>query len=228
MNYTSKTANYTAVANDFVNATSNSFTVTLPTAVGVSGQSIIVLNSGSGVITINTTSSQTIGGVASGVLLLDASINTWLAVTSDGANWQVNQWPDISARYYASSTSLSASLATIVWTTKQYDTLNQMSSGTYTVKVPGKYQVNWGLAINATQVTNNDDNFEIQKNGTAVSSVIWFGVTGGPGAQGHNGSDIVQCAAGDTLRLQVLSNQTSPSIRSSNLFNYISIKRIGD
>lgn len=69
---------------ELVNITSGTLTVTLPTAVGFTGK-YIVKNSGSGVVTINTTSSQTIDGMASGALQL----NQYEAYTfrSDGSNW---------------------------------------------------------------------------------------------------------------------------------------------
>ena len=44
----------------FIDCTSGTFSVTLPTAVGIAGKIHIVKNTGNGVITINTTSSQTI------------------------------------------------------------------------------------------------------------------------------------------------------------------------
>lgn len=45
-----------------INCTANSFAVTLPTAVGVTGRIYTIKNSGAGTITVNTTSSQTIDG----------------------------------------------------------------------------------------------------------------------------------------------------------------------
>jgi hypothetical protein len=87
-NYTAKTGTYSAVIDDFVNCTANTFTVTLPTAVGVGGRSIKVRNAGTGVITINTTSSQTIDGAASGARTLSQQYES-IVVTSDGANWML-------------------------------------------------------------------------------------------------------------------------------------------
>lgn len=84
--YVAKTANYTLTSNDYlVDCTSNSFTLTLPTAVGATGQQYVLKNSGTGVITLATTSSQTIDGVASGILTLVQ----WdsLIVVSNNANW---------------------------------------------------------------------------------------------------------------------------------------------
>jgi len=82
-----KTANYTIVGtDDFVICTANTFTVTLPTAVGRSGKVFKIKNTGSGVITVATTSAQTIDG--STTYLLQVQYQS-LTVESDGSNWQV-------------------------------------------------------------------------------------------------------------------------------------------
>lgn len=90
-NVVSKTTTYSAVINDYILASSSSFTITLPTAVGVSGQQIAIQHNGtslSAVFTLNTTSAQTIGGIASGSYALYTNGETlWLV--SDGANWQI-------------------------------------------------------------------------------------------------------------------------------------------
>lgn len=86
--YIAKTANYTLDDTNYtVNCTSNTFTITLPTAVGITGRLYNIKNSGTGVITINTTSSQTIDGYASGSITLIQFDN--LCVQSDGANWVI-------------------------------------------------------------------------------------------------------------------------------------------
>lgn len=68
-----------------VDCTANTFTVTLPTAVGITGCIYNIKNTGIGVITIATTSSQTIDGNASGALTLVQWDN--LTVQSTGSNW---------------------------------------------------------------------------------------------------------------------------------------------
>jgi len=84
--YVAKTANYTLTISDYtVNCTANSFNLTLPTAASIAGRIYVLNNSGLGIITINTTSAQTIDGVASGVLTLATNKN--YVVQSDGANW---------------------------------------------------------------------------------------------------------------------------------------------
>jgi hypothetical protein len=83
--YVAKTANYTASATDYlINCTANSFTVTLPTAVGIQGRVIIIKNTGTAtVITIATTLSQTIDGSAP----VTITSMTPMRLMSDGANW---------------------------------------------------------------------------------------------------------------------------------------------
>lgn len=83
--YRAITALRTLDATDYlINCTSNSFTVTLPTAVGIAGRHYIIKNTGSATtITVATTSSQTIDGSAPGTI----TNLTPLRVFSDGANW---------------------------------------------------------------------------------------------------------------------------------------------
>ncbi len=88
LGYTEVNSTYTVISSDYVvNCTSGTFAITLPTAVSATGRVYILKNTGTGVITINTTSSQTIDGNASGVL----SLVQWdtLQVMSTGANWIV-------------------------------------------------------------------------------------------------------------------------------------------
>jgi hypothetical protein len=63
---------------------SGTITITLPTAVGISGRTYWIKRTGTGTITINTTSSQTIDGAAS--LSITAQYDSYTLV-SDGSNW---------------------------------------------------------------------------------------------------------------------------------------------
>jgi len=83
--YVAKTANYTATISDYlINCTSNSFTVTLPTAVGIQGRVYIIKNTGAGTITLATTSGETIDGAAPGSL---AAGPTQISIMSTNAGW---------------------------------------------------------------------------------------------------------------------------------------------
>lgn len=84
LSYLAKTANYTVGPFDStVDCTANSFTVTLPTAVGISGRTYVVKNSGSGIITVDPAGAETIDGDATILLASKQSIT----VQSNGANW---------------------------------------------------------------------------------------------------------------------------------------------
>lgn len=95
--YIAKTSTYTAVAADHtINCTSGTFTVTLPSAAGtdVQGRQYVIVNSGSGTITIGTTSSQTFVNINTAPTTLTlgpvgAGAITSYTVVSNGANWIV-------------------------------------------------------------------------------------------------------------------------------------------
>ena len=83
--YVAKTANYTIRSTDYViDCTTNTFTVTLPTAVGIQGKRYYVKNSGTGVITIACNGSETIDEETTRVLSVQYQC---ILVISNGINW---------------------------------------------------------------------------------------------------------------------------------------------
>jgi hypothetical protein len=88
--YVAKTGTYSIGANDYtIECTANTFTVTLPTAVGITGRIYNISNSGAGTITIATTSSQTfVNFLATPTTLTLAAVGNY-TVQSNGANWLV-------------------------------------------------------------------------------------------------------------------------------------------
>lgn len=85
--FTNQTSAYTVDNTDCViNCTANTFTVTLPTAVGCEGQYFIIKNSGTGVITVDGDGSETIDGAANKILAVQYE---GIVVISNGANWLV-------------------------------------------------------------------------------------------------------------------------------------------
>lgn len=93
--YVAKTGTYTATASDHtIDCTSGTFTVTLPTAASITGRQYTIVNSGSGTITIATTSSQTFTNIISAPTTLTlaavgAGAIVSYTVVSNGANWIV-------------------------------------------------------------------------------------------------------------------------------------------
>ena len=70
-----------------IEVTTNTFTVTLPTAVGITGRQYVITNSGTGVTTIATTSSQTFVNVVATPTTLTLAQFSTVTVVSNGANW---------------------------------------------------------------------------------------------------------------------------------------------
>lgn len=90
--YISKTATYTASDTDkTINCTANTFTILLPTAVGITGREYFIKNTGAGVITLDAAGSELIDGALTFLLQNDASpahING-IAVLSTGVGWVI-------------------------------------------------------------------------------------------------------------------------------------------
>lgn len=80
---------YSILPSDYMvkgDTTSAAFTVTLPTAVGVSGKAYIIKNVGTKVLSLATTSAQTIDGATTYGLRLQY---TSVTIVSDGSNWLI-------------------------------------------------------------------------------------------------------------------------------------------
>jgi len=84
--YAAKTANYTLSATDYqIECTANSFTVTLPTAVGCTGRVYSIKNSGAGTITVDGNGTETIDGDLTADLIQYEN----LKIMSNNTNWIV-------------------------------------------------------------------------------------------------------------------------------------------
>jgi hypothetical protein len=82
------TYSYFLTINDnVVECTTGSFIVTLPTAIGITGKLYNIKNTGSGIITINTTLSQSIDGYVNGELALTQY--ECLSVVSNNTKWLI-------------------------------------------------------------------------------------------------------------------------------------------
>lgn len=85
-NYAQKSSAYTVGSTDhYLEATTGSFAITLLTAVGRAGQLFIITNSGTGIITVETTGSENINGESSLILTTDESVS----VVSNGSDWRI-------------------------------------------------------------------------------------------------------------------------------------------
>jgi catalase (peroxidase I) len=103
-------ATYTVGVNDYlIDITGNTITVTLPTAVGVNGKNYVIKNRGTGVVTVATTSSQTIDGANSKSL----NNNDGIEIISDGSNWIIAAGTGTAT---SSTTAKSGIVSNTTWT----------------------------------------------------------------------------------------------------------------
>ena len=84
--WSTATGNVTLAADDYgVTYNSGSFTVTLPSAVGISGRSYVIKNLGTGLITVDPDGSETIDGNLTMILQNGDGMH----ITSDGSEWVI-------------------------------------------------------------------------------------------------------------------------------------------
>ena len=97
--YAAKTSAYTAtVSDDVIEVTSGTFTVDLPAASTAAGKTLKIRNSGTGVVTLDGNSSETVAGVATFPL----GRGSYVEITSTGAAWILTGGtPDTSGRNLA-------------------------------------------------------------------------------------------------------------------------------
>lgn len=137
----------------------------------------------------------------------------------------------VNARYFASSTApgTSASPNTITYTTKDYDSHNAYSSGTYTIPVSGKYAINAALLQTATTTAANEAVvIQIFKNGSQTSgSEVWF-TSASTKPISSMVEDQLNCSAGDTITVKAGNDGTTPATTASNFANLFTIARVGN
>lgn len=86
--YVARTTALTLGATHYlVEVTSGTHTQTLPTAVGITGRTYVITNSGSGTVTVGTTSSQTFVNVSGTPTTLTLNQFQTVTVVSNGQNW---------------------------------------------------------------------------------------------------------------------------------------------
>ena len=169
----------------------------MPTAVGQSGKGIWIEHNGtsiSQVYTLNTTSGQTIGGIASGSYAL-ATNTEFLQLVSDGANWQI-------AAHNTNTTPVSSTIFNTYTFT--------VASGSYSGTAGAQYSNNGNTYILATTFT------------TAATSIVMVG-TAPPQASGtltiisgtHVGNPVYSSFSGSASLIGATTNQpvynTSPT-----------------
>ena len=152
------TTTYTVRDDDYlIDITGNTITVTLPTAVGFSGKNYVLKNRGTGVVTVGTTSSQTIDGSSSKTLNNNDSIE----VVSDGSNWIIAAG---TGTVTSSTTSKSGIVSNTTWTGSplnyQVTFTSAFPSTNYSVTVTGGDARVWTIESRGTTgfIINSNSN----------------------------------------------------------------------
>lgn len=193
-------------ADDILNLSGASFTVTIPTAVGNTGKVLTLIHAGtslSQVYTLNTTSGQTIGGLASGVYKLTTN-GEKLEIYSDGTNWQIKNH---------------------VTDTDWVDTSEPLV-GFYT------FTISAGNATIGATYTNNGNTYTVAKTVAAGSTVVMTG----PAAPAASGTLTKTTGTGDaTLTFSTFSGSayrisgttTAPTFYGTPIINKMIWRRSG-
>jgi hypothetical protein len=151
-------ATYTVGVNDYlIDITGNTITVTLPTAVGVNGKNYVIKNRGTGVVTVATTSSQTIDGANTKSLNNNDSIE----VISDGSNWIIGAGIGTAT---SSTTAKSGIVSNTTWTGSplnyQVTFTSAFPSTNYSVTVTGGDARVWtveSVTVNGFIINSNSN-----------------------------------------------------------------------
>lgn len=202
-------------------ASSGAAPVTTLAAVGASP------NANAATISGNTLNLQPFSGTQPGVVTASGG-GTTNFLRADGTWAAAGGGTSINARYFNSATNISGGgPLTVVYTTKDFDTNNAYSAGTYTIPTTGKYDIKATVLLTTTSGTGASLNqflrLSIFKNGSVVSenntttpvgiTSLWVEI-----------SDLISCSASDTITISLTSNISATiSISSSNTRNFFSI-----
>ena len=151
-------ATYTVGVNDYlIDITGNTTTVTLPTAVGVNGKNYVIKNRGTGVVTVETASSQTIDGANSKSL----NNNDGIEIISDGSNWIIAAGTGTAT---SSTTAKSGIVSNTTWTGSplnyQVTFTSAFPSTNYSVTVTGGDARSWtveSVTVNGFIINSNSN-----------------------------------------------------------------------
>lgn len=227
-----KTTTYTATTSDdvlLVDATSASFTVTLPTAVGNTGKKFIFQKiNDTNVVTIDGNASELIDGETT--YLLGAQYGV-LVIISNGTKWITEQRDSVYAEYKTSAgQSMTGGAATIVnYDVKVYDTHDAVvPSGSWTFTSPqtGFYEVEAAYAPSA-MASGSQQIFYVYKSGSIYRQISRSrNNRGSSDDQVWTGATTLWLGRGETINIRGLVS-TTQNLTADDTANWVTIKLIG-
>ena len=109
------------VTDQIVEITANTFSLFLPTAVGITGHRYTLINSGSGIVTVDADGTETINGALTKVLIPGDSME----ILSNNANWLIVSLPVVAIKAIIGTETLDPT-----------DELVEITSGTFSLFLP--------------------------------------------------------------------------------------------
>lgn len=196
-----------------------SFTVTLPSAVGNAGKVFELIHNGTSltqVYTLNTTSAQTIGGIASGSYALYTN-GERLKIVSNGTNWLIldhfaqTQWTS-----YAATTAGFGSITSSIFVWKRSGSVFLLE-GSFTTGTPTATGATVAFPSNVVSASDYVGTEVCDVAGTAANgaplvslidasvSTVWFGyaAAGISNMTKQNGNSIANSSARFSVRAKV-------------------------
>lgn len=238
--YRAVTTTDTALTTDeTIELSGASFTQTLPTAVGVTGKRYKFVHSGtslSQVYTFNTTSSQTIGGIASGSLVLMTNGEA-LTIESNGSNWIIishykkPEWANLffSAGYNTGGLASGTGEADVVFNTAISDPGSgyNNSTGEYTIPLAGKWLIQTTLRWAATASLGTAE-ARVKKNGTLINAGTTYSHSTNSHAPSVSTGIILNLARTDVIKVTAIRSVASNGLSNSADYNWLHMTRLGD
>lgn len=128
------------------------------------------------------------------------------------------------------SATVTNTLSNVTWTSVQEDTVAGMATVNYTAKSPGLYAIDAAVRINATSATTTNTAIIAIVKGTSTELARGSEChqSGGAFMAHPNVSKIVRLAFGDTVKIQVLSDATSPVISGTDSYHNFNVRKIGE
>lgn len=216
----SSTDTLNAISDDVALLSGASFTLNLPTAVGITGKRFIVKHkgtSGSQLYTIDPNGAETIEGAANYIMYVNLESVTFV---SNGAGWDILEKyvPAVVMQAYKNGGSVSANTTIPTWTSIVKDSVGSFNSttGVYTVIVPGDYHITHHHRLTAT----NGGAAIIALNGTQTL----FGAQPTTSDGKYVAGLLTGLVAGDTITVQQGGASTLVSTNISNVLNISLVK----
>ena len=226
------------VSGDYVAAGSlvtNTTSVTgLPYVNGAPHPSLWATSGGSGTV---TSGSALLSNLKAGDLV-SLRLNAGATVSSGAISIFRLSGPSVVAATESVNASYTNTAGTAIGTgntdvpfaTKVFDSHNAFASPTYTVPVSGKYRVTVNFfTVGVTITTAQSVNVQVVQAGSAsvTNRVGRANGTGAANAYSINGTTVLNCLAGDTIKVQA-SSGVATSMETTAGTNLIYIERIGN